>query len=653
VINIKKFFKIFFKTTIILIILFLLFYIGLYIYAKMSPKLSINSANGYYLYDKDKNLFTGNNNEWINLDNISTDLVNATLAIEDKNFYKHMGFDYLRIVKAFGTNIVSGKTVQGASTITQQYAKNLFLDFDKKWSRKIEEAWLTIRLEVHYSKDEILEGYLNTINYGGVYGIENASKYYFNKSSKDLTLAEASMLAGIPKSPANYAPTVNEKNAKKRQRLILNAMVDRGYITDKEADEAYDTELEYLGIENENNSSTLMYYQDAVIKELKSLKQIPSSFLKTGGLKIYTSLDLEAQNIIDSTIKKHMEDTKLETAIVVMNPKNGEILGIAGGKDYNKSQFNRVTDSKRQVGSTMKPFLYYSALENGFTSTTTFTSEKTTFTFSGNKTYSPKNYNDVYANKPITLAAALSYSDNVFAVKTHLFLGEKELVDFSKRVGITSNLEELPSLALGTEEINILEMMEGYSTFASGGYKIEPHFITKVEDMNGNVLYKYKNEEELILNKNTTFILNELLSNCYNKNLIDYNYPTCFNIAPKITKKYSIKTGTTDTDHLIFGYNPDLLIGGWIGYDDNTNTVDKDGTTLKNMWVEIMESYLKEKEESWYEQPNNVVGVLVNPITGEAATKDTKNSTIMYYIKGTEPNASDIESTIPTIKVEE
>ena len=619
----------------------------------MSPKLSINSANGYYLYDKDKNLFTGNNNEWINLDNISTDLINATLAIEDKNFYKHMGFDYLRIVKAFGTNIVSGKTVQGASTITQQYAKNLFLDFDKKWSRKIEEAWLTIRLEVHYSKNEILEGYLNTINYGGVYGIENASKYYFNKSSKDLTLAEASMLAGIPKSPANYAPTVNEKKAKERQRLILNAMVDRGYITDKEADEAYDTELEYLGIENENNSSTLMYYQDAVIKELKSLKQIPSSFLKTGGLKIYTSLDLEAQNIIDSTIKKHMKDTKLETAIVVMNPKNGEILGIAGGKDYNKSQFNRVTDSKRQVGSTMKPFLYYSALENGFTSTTTFTSEKTTFTFSGNKTYSPKNYNDVYANKPITLAAALSYSDNVFAVKTHLFLGEKELVDFSKRVGITSNLEELPSLALGTEEINILEMMEGYSTFASGGYKIEPHFITKVEDMNGNVLYKYKNEEELILNKNTTFILNELLSNCYNKNLIDYNYPTCFNIAPKITKKYSIKTGTTDTDHLIFGYNPDLLIGGWIGYDDNTNTVDKDGTTLKNMWVEIMESYLKEKEESWYEQPNNVVGVLVNPITGEAATKDTKNSTIMYYIKGTEPNASDIESTIPTIKVEE
>ncbi len=650
VINIKKFLKKVFKILVILVILFILFYIGLYIYAKISPKLAINSANGYYLYDKDKNLFTGNNDEWINLDNISDDLINATLSIEDKNFYKHMGFDYLRIMKAMATNIVNKKNIQGASTITQQYAKNLFLNFDKKWSRKIEEAWLTIRLEVHYSKDEILEGYLNTINYGGVYGIENASKYYFNKSSKDLNLAEASMLAGIPKSPSNYSPTINPKKAKKRQKLILNTMVDRNYITKDEAIKAYNTDLEYLGIKDENNSSTLMYYQDAVLNELKSIKEIPSSFLKTGGLKIYTNLDLKAQNLIDSTIKKNMNDTSLETAIVVMNPKTGEIIGIAGGKNYNKSQFNRVTDSKRQVGSTMKPLLYYSALENGFTSTTTFTSEKTTFTFSNNKTYSPKNYNDIYANKPITLASAISYSDNIFAVKTHLFLGEDTLVDFSKRVGIKSKLDAIPSLALGTEEVNILEMMEAYSTFASEGYKIKPHFINKVEDMNGNVLYKYKDNKELILNKNTTYILNELLANCYNKNLIDYNYPTCMSIAPKITKKYAIKTGTTDTDHLIFGYNPDLLIGGWIGYDNNNYTSGKDGTILKNMWVEIMEGYLEGKDESWYQKPNNIVGVLVNPITGEIADKNTKNATIMYYIKGTEPNASDIENTIPTIK---
>ena len=300
----------------------------------------------------------------------------------------------------------------------------------------------------------------------------------------------------------------------------------------------------------------------------------------------------------------------------------------------------------------MKPFLYYNALENGFTSTTTFTSEKTTFTFSNNKTYSPKNYNDVYANKPITLAAALSYSDNVFAVKTHLFLGEESLVDFAKRIGIKSKLDAIPSLALGTEEINIMEMMEGYSAFASGGYKITPHFINKVEDMNGNVLYKYKDNKEAILNKSITYILNELLSNCYNKNLIDYNSPTCINIASKITKKYSIKTGTTDTDHLIFGYNPNVLIGGWLGYDNNNPTTDKDGTTLKNIWVDIMEGYMKDKKEKWYKTPNNVVGVLVNPITGEIATEGTNKATIMYYIKGTQPNAKDFDSTIPTMKEE-
>lgn len=635
---------------LVLIITFILFYISLYVYAKLLKKLPINSANGYYLYDNNKELFKGNNDEWIKLKDISPYLINATIAIEDKNFYKHMGFDYLRITKAMLTNIVNKKKIQGASTITQQYAKNLFLDFEKKWSRKLQEAWLTIRLEVHYNKDEILEGYLNTINYGGVYGIENASKYYFNKSAKDLTLAEASMLAGIPKSPTNYAPITNEENAKKRQKLILQSMVNENYIKQHDMDEAYNIDLDYIGIKDKDKSATLMYYQDAVLKELKTIKSIPSSFLKTGGLKIYTNLDTTIQNLIDTSIKKNLNNSSIQTSIVVINPNNGNIMGIAGGTDYNKSQFNRVTDSKRQVGSTMKPLLYYNALENGFTSTTTFTSERTTFTFSGNKTYSPKNYNDIYANKPITLASAISYSDNIYAVKTNLFLGEESLVDFAKRVGIKSKLDAIPSLALGTEEINILEMIKAYSVFANGGNKVIPHFINKIEDMDGNTLYKFNEENETILNKNTTYILNELLSNCYNKKLIDYNYPTCINIAPKITKKYSIKTGTTDTDHLIFGYNPNLLVGGWIGYDDNKLTNEKDGTILKNIWVDIMEGYEKNKPYKWYDTPNNVVGVLVNPITGEVANNNTKNATIMYYIKGTEPNALDNEKAIPVMK---
>ena len=583
------------------------------------------------------------------LKDISPNLINATISIEDKNFYKHKGFDYLRIVKAMFNNIKNKKNIEGASTITQQYAKNLFLNFDKKWSRKINEAWLTIRLESHYKKDEILEGYLNTINYGGVYGIANASKYYFNKKAKDLSLAEASILAGIPKSPSNYSPITNPDNAKQRQKIILNAMKKNGYINDAEVNDALNVELDYQNI-RKDKSKTLMYYQDAVLNELNKIDNIPKSFLKTKGLKIYTNLDMNAQKLIDQSIDKYLNDSDLEISLVVMDSNTGKILAITGGKDYNDSEFNRVTSAKRQVGSTMKPFLYYNALENGFTSTTTFTSEKTTFTFSNNKTYSPKNYGDIYGNKEITLASALSYSDNIYAVKTHLFLGEENLVNFAKRIGINSKLDPIPSLALGTEEINILEMMKGYGAFASYGKNITPHFIEKIEDMNGNTLYEYKYKDTEILNKNTTFILNELLSNCYNKNLIDFNYPTCINIASKITKKYSIKTGTTDTDNLIFGYNPDITIGGWLGYDDNSKINSSDGIILKNIWVEIMEEYLKGKEASWYEKPNNVVGVLVNPITGEIANKDTKNATIMYYIKGTEPNAKSLDEAIPTIK---
>lgn len=637
-------------------LLLFLCYVGIYTYARFTPKLPIDSANSYYLYDKENNLISnGNSKEWVSLDNISPHLINATISIEDKNFYKHQGFDFLRIIKAMYINIKSGKTLQGASTITQQYAKNLFLDFGKTWNRKIDEAWLTIRLESHYSKDQILEGYLNTINYGGIFGIENASKYYFNKSAKDLTLAEATILAGIPKWPSVYSPLVNEEASKKRQKLILNSMVKNKYITEQESKEAFNVSLTYNGTKSQHNLSTLTYYQDAVIEELKSIHTIPSSFLKTGGLRIYTNLDLSAQTIMENNIKKYMTDTELQISSVMIEPTSGKVIALAGGTDYSKSQFNRAISSKRQVGSTMKPFLYYSALENGFTPSTTFTSEKTTFTFAENKTYSPKNYADNYPNKPISMAAALAYSDNIYAVKTHLFLGEDTLVETAKRVGISSSLGAIPSLALGSEEIGIMEMMEGYMTFANEGYKIKPYFIRKVEDANGNVLYEKKEEKEQVLNKSIVYVLNEMLTNTYAKEFIDYNYPTCISIAPKISKKYAIKTGTTDTDHWIFGYNKKVLMGIWNGYDDNRSSDINDGTINKNIWVDTVEEYLGNEQDYWYEMPKNVVGAFIDPINGTLATEETTKKKMLYYIKGTEPSYEEgtLDAAIPTIKIEE
>lgn len=637
--------------------LLIVIYIGIYAVARLMPKLPIDSANSFYLYDKKDKLYTsGNKKEWVSLKNISPYVIDATISVEDKNFYKHQGFDFLRIGKALYVNFTSGKTLQGASTITQQYAKNLFLDFDKNWGRKIDEAWLTVRLEAHYSKDKILEGYLNTINYGGIFGIENASKYYFNKSAKDLDLAEATILAGIPKDPTHYSPISNELAAKSRQKMILELMQKNGYITNGEKEKAFQKQLTYVGKENDHNLSTLMYYQDAVIKELKSIKTIPSSFLKTGGLKIYTNLDPEIQKNMETSMNNDLkENPDLEVASVVMEPKTGKVLAITGGRDYKKSQFNRATTSKRQVGSSIKPFLYYDALENGFTPSTTFKSEKTTFTFQSNTTYSPENYNSNYPNKQISMATALAYSDNIYAVKTHLFLGEDSLVNMAKRVGITQPLKPIPSLALGTIEINLLDMMEGYNTLASGGDKLKPYFIRKVTDKEGNVLYSYKPEAENVLNRSVVFVLNEMLTNSYAREFISYNYPTCINLAPKITKKYAIKTGTTNTDHLIFGYNKDLLMGIWAGYDDNKDSDVKDGNLIKNMWVDTMEASLKDKKgNSWYEIPSNVVGVLVEPISGKPANESTKNKKMLYYIKGTEPfqDTPELDNLIPTMKSE-
>jgi len=450
------------------------------------------------------------------------------------------------------------------------------------------------------------------------------------------------MLVGIPKSPSNYSPLVNLEVAKKRQTEILNKLYKDNKITKEELDNALNQELNIIGKQDKINLSTVMYYQDAVMRELKTIKEIPSSYLSTGGLKIYTNLDMNYQTILENSIKENLNtDKDLQVASVVMDPNTGKILALAGGRDYNTSQYNRAYQSSRQVGSTMKPFLYYAALENGFTSSTTFMSSETTFTFSNNKTYSPQNSGGLYGNRPISLATAISYSDNIYAVKTHMFLGENALVDISRRLGITAPLDEVPSLPLGTASINIIEMASAYSAFANEGYKVSGYLIKKIEDLHGNVLYEKKDKKENILNKNLTFILDDLLTTTYDPNFIDYNYPTGIGISAKIKHKLALKSGTTDTDHWSIGFNKDLLTAVWIGYDDNKSLEASDYKYSRNIWVDTMEECLKDKEDSWYQQPNNVVGVLVNPITGKPASESDDKKRIMYYVRGTEPSSTD------------
>mgnify|MGYP004456376269 FL=1 len=618
---------------------------GIFIYIKTSPKPEIYSANNLVLYDSEENVFFQGNEskEWISLDEISDYLIKATIYTEDKNFYKHFGFDFFRILKASYINITFGKTMQGASTITQQYAKNLFLDFDKTWKRKWDEMWYTMKIEANYSKDEILEGYLNTINYGhGMYGIENASKFYFNKSAKDLDLAEASILTGIPKSPANYSPIVNLDLAKKRQLTILELMVKNKVITEEEKNEAYNEELVFSGVDNNEELSTIMYYQDAVLKELKDIDSIPLSYSDSKGLKIYTNLDIKAQQSLEKNIKETLpEDSKIETSAVMMNPNTGGIIALVGGRDYNKSSYNRAIESRRQVGSTMKPYLYYAALENGFTSSSAFTSEKTTFTFNNQDDYAPNNYNNTYGNKPISMGTAIAYSENIYAVKTHLFLGGDALINVARRVGITAKLENVPSLPLGTNEISIIEMAAGYSAFANLGYKVKPHLIEKVVDAKGNVLYEADDSKELVLNSSIVFILNNLLTATYDPDYIDYNYPTAITLASKLTHKYGLKSGTTNSDNWNIGFNRDIVTAVWIGYDDNKSLSTSEYKYAQNIWFKTTEAYEAGKPEAWYEMPSNISAMFVEPISGKPVTDNSTKKKLMYFIKGTEPSSTD------------
>lgn len=627
--------KIFIFTFFSIIIIIL----SLYVYAFITPKFNINTSKSITYYDKYGNdLFQEREkNDYVELNNISDYVKNSIVSIEDKNFYNHKGFDYLRIAKAMLVNLKSKKLKEGASTISQQYIKNLYLTFDKTWERKIQEALLTLELETHYSKDEILEGYLNTIDFGaGNYGIKEASKYYFNKEPKDLSLAEASIIVGIPKNPSYYNPVTNYENAKDRQKNVLISMVKNKYISKDEMNEAINEPLNFYAKNDKVELSSIYYYKDAVLKELSNIKEIPSSLLDMEGLKIYTNLDKDVQKNLENNIDKEMKNSSLQVASVIITPSNGKIVALIGGKEYSKSQYNRAYSSKRQVGSTIKPFLYYSALENGFTPSSTFLSERTTFNL-GDTMYSPKNAGNIYANKNISMLTAIAYSDNIYAMKTHLFLGTDSLSKITKKVGIKTEVKENASSALGTTEINMIDYSNGFITLANEGKHETPHLIEKITDNNGKILYEYKYSNDYVLNKKYVYILNNLLTSTYNYSLINYTSPTLVSISNELKGKYAAKSGSTKTDYWTVGYNKDYLMLVWAGNDDNSEVKSKDSKITKKIWAKTI-STIKDNKNEWYDIPKGITAAAIDPISGEI----NSNGFVCYYEKGSEPNYVDL-----------
>ena len=572
------------------------------------------------IYDGNGDLYLTLNNEnrknYAKIKNIDQDIINAFISIEDKKFYKHNGVDLVRIGGALLSNIENNSLQQGASTITQQYARTLFLTSSKNYRRKLQEAMIAINLESKYTKDEILEGYLNSIYFDhGIYGIDDAAWFYFNKSSADVSLAEAAALASIPKGPIYYSPINNPENNYTRRCLVLEEMYEDGKITKDDLDEAKETELEFYGNLDRTDDNNAPYYQDIIINELKDLKITD----KYSNIKVYTSLDLKLNHIVLDSVNKYFpNDNDLQIAIFAMDPKTGRVLTTIGGKDYNISEYNRATTALRQPGSAIKPFLYYAAIDYGFTPATTFESTKTDFYVNGN-VYSPTNFGDIYPNREVSMAYALAVSDNIYAIKTHLFLGTDVLVHTLKSFGFTSPINDNVSLALGTSEVRLSELVAGYSKLASLGTDVKPRYIMQITDADDKVIYKTKDDFNQVFGKDDCYILAETMTNVFDNRLAINISTTGAAIANRLTKKYAGKSGSTNTDNWMIGYNSDIVLGIWTGYDDN-KFIDNNATKyIKYIWADVVERYMEDRGNGWYETPKNVVPIALNPISGQVA----------------------------------
>ncbi|WP_316572211.1 PBP1A family penicillin-binding protein [Neobacillus sp. YIM B06451] len=584
----------------------------------------------------------GQKRYWVPLKEISPYLVDATISIEDRKFYEHSGFDLKRIAGAAIADIKAFSKVQGASTVTMQYARNLFLEHDKTWARKIREALYAIRLEMNYSKEQILEGYLNTIYYGNrAYGIQAASQYYFGKDASQLSLAEASMLAGIPKGPGAFSPFASMERAKQRQGIILKAMVRNGYIKSGEAEKAYASELGLTGRDPHRELKTAPYFQDAVANALRNDLGLNERAIALGGLRVYTTIDLKQQEAAEKQIQSVVSsDSEIQAALVAIDPKNGHVKAMAGGRDYEKSPYNRAVQAIRAPGSTIKPLLYYAALGQGYTPSTLIRSEQTTFKFeNGSPDYTPRNYNNKYADGEITLAQALAVSDNVYAVKTHLFLGEDALVETAKDFSITTKLAKVPSLALGTSGVRVIEMANAYSMFANGGKKVEPTLITRVETADGKLLYEKDEQDELVLDPARAYVMTQMLTGMFDTKLNGYTTVTGSTIAKGMTRPYAGKSGSTPTDSWMIGFTPQLVSAVWTGYDDAreiTNVPEK--SYAKQIWVRFMEEALHGKPVKGFKPPQDgVTGVYIDPANGKLAVKECPIRRFTYFVTGTEP----------------
>jgi penicillin-binding protein 1C len=606
---------------------------------------SIYDRNGVLLYEIYAN---DKNRSPIKLDQLPDQAIKATLAIEDKDFYRHFGFSVRGIVRALYRTVFN-QTLQGGSTITQQLVKNALLTPERTISRKLKEAILTLATEIFYTKDEILEMYFNQTPYGGTaWGIEAASRRYFNKPASELSLAEAALLAGLPASPTTYSPFgAQPKLAKSRQELVLNSMVEAKFISEEEANRAKEEKLEFTQLKEPILAPHFVMYVKERLVDAFGQKQV-----EQGGLKVITTLDWEvqqqAQQTVDEEIGKNLKYNVTNGGALVTNPKTGEILAMVGSRDYFDQEiegnFNVTTSALRQPGSSIKPINYAIALDKGkITAATPLIDAPTCFVQAGLKTYCPSNYDNSF-HGIIQARFALGNSYNIPAVKVLALNGLEAFIKETKNFGFTTFTDPKDyglSLTLGGGEVKMTDMATAFGTLANLGIRKELNSILKVTDKDGQNLLD--NQETLgqigqrVIGKEAAYIVSHILLDNGARSAVfgPYSY-----LVVKNHPEVSVKTGTTNNlrDNWTIGYNPSRLVAVWIGNNDNTpmRSVSSGAIGASSIWNKII-TFVFEKDdlpEEWPSKPENVVGYSVCNLSGKLPGESGCQTRFEYFIKG-------------------
>ncbi|MGE5404197.1 MAG: transglycosylase domain-containing protein, partial [Candidatus Saccharibacteria bacterium] len=558
----------------------------------------------------------------------------AFIAAEDKNFYKHHGIDVMAVLRALFINLKHGEVVAGGSTITQQTAKNLYLTQERTLLRKTKELYYTLELESRYSKDEILNMYLNSIYFGeGATGVEAASRTYFDKPANQLTIAESALIAGIPRRPSFYDPYNYPEHAKERQKVILSLMVKTGFITQAQADEAVKEKLVYKRAQNVEGDAP--YYVQMVIDYLAEKYGAPMVF--GGGLRVITTLDLKMQRAAEAAYFGVMDKQKpdLQAALAAIDPTNGEIRAMVGGRSFSKAPYNRAIEGRRQPGSSFKPFLYSRALDSGFTQASMLMCEPVTFYSAGSPPYTPKDYGtEPYHYRPFTLKEAIMVSDNIVSVRLNDAVGPQNTASYAKRFGFKGDIRPVVSLALGTSEATPLEMAEAYGVFASGGKLSKPISVKKVTDRSGLVLEENNPETVDLISPENAYVVTDMLKGVLMPG------GTASHLASEVGRTAAGKTGTTQDYHdaWFVGFTPELSCAVWVGYDTPTRSVGIPGGRIAGpIWADFIRKALADIPDHDFPMPSTVTKIKMCMDTGQIATEYCPRPIDAAFINGTEP----------------